>query len=518
MAKSKLDGRVAKLLKAGEIVPSAEVVRRLLEHGMKDVAARKLMQRESESGKIWRSNHLKLTANERLFALPRTVGSSGFLSEIQKRLKDKDRRGLARCLQALRNRRVLHWITASRLLAVSPTRTPESDRAKRPTFVEELAALVELGAKVVHEGVPATFSLVLPWTEEQESIEQEVISNSKILAVDSAVCKLLCNTLAQQNVLGWNQIELPTEETAYTLFNGHVFSAHGYSYLAPLTRSNSGSRQIIPCPVVVDCYSEVIPKSHVESFIERTLRATHRGDAPQSVLAIIAAKGFEADAWKLAKSSGLMVINLSQLYGEVALDAMVIVDELLRKVSLGANDVDEPELSKFSGLLEEMKNNPIVSTLRSIALEVVCALVLASDGFHDPQIGKLVKWKDTMRDVDVFASRGNELCVVECKAHRRGKSVTDSEISKFFEETVPALKKWMKETERRFKHCRAEIWTTGSISSDAKKFLASLPKPASDHWEIRTMDDLKDTLPDSVRKRILELTNTISIGDSSCSE
>lgn len=513
MSDSQTIVKLLAVLKPDEVVSSSSLIQRLLASGIPNATARQILGRASKHKEIWRTELLKLQRNERLFARSSFVGNAEFFGLVRKVLIQNGRRGLVRCLDVLKDRKLLNWVDAVRLLAVS-TSNDETDSSRRPDFGEEIQALKELGIELFNEHIPNWKSLVLRWTKDDNAIHQEAVANARRLQIDALLCRVLCRTLSQQNMFGWNQIELPTEEQPFTEFNTQIFSGSAFSYLAPLSTQKTQTQKAVSCPVVIDCFSEVVSVDHVESFYDRLVRASHRGKKPQRMLGVFAATGFTKDAWILAKSKGFLTINLSQLYGNAALDAMASVERLIQNFNDGSSELEETQIDDLSAMLEKLKDNPIVTALRSIGFEVMTGLVLKSMGYEQTYVGKTVTWKETKRDIDVFGLRSDELLVVECKANQKGNSPSETDVRKFFCETVPALKDWLQTTQRPFRICKAELWTTGVVSNEARNALSEISHGKQDQWSIKTIDELRSHIPECIRKRLIDFTDAISMGDT----
>lgn len=118
-----------------------------------------------------------------------------------------------------------------------------------------------------------------------------------------------------------------------------------------------------------------------------------------------------------------------------------------------------------------------------MGFETATALILRTYGYENVELGISVPFKkskvdeniETTREIDVHGSRANEeeVYIIECKAETAGKPLDLEYINKFYTETVPAFLK-AKYFNYHLKECKAEIWTTGSVSSEAKKLLESL--------------------------------------------
>jgi len=303
-----------------------------------------------------------------------------------------------------------------------------------------------------------------------------------------------------------------------------MFSAYGFSYLGPLKRRKEGAKAPTPCPVLVDCYHGVCSLPQVDSFLQRVDRATIRRRKQQPVIGVIAARDFHRDAWDKARHESLMTVSFRQMFGDEALDVMVEVEQLLGGFGQSKPEESQKRFAEITRLMEELKTNPVIADLRAIGLEAMCALILQSQGFASPELGRIIPWKDTTRDVDVFAIRGDdELRIVECKAYHRRKSLLDSDVKKFFTETVPALKRWLRDKDRHFTKCTAEIWTTGPKGKNAETALNELTRPRGDTWSLRRMEDMHSEIPKRIRERGVKLLETIAlveteIGDDDTNE
>jgi hypothetical protein len=502
--------RLFKYFADGEIKTSSELIRALKADGLSEENARQTIRRQAKTNAIWRSAKLKLGGNERLFAASASVGSVQFFNAVSRKLSETKRFGLARCLSALGRFQILHKVEAVRLLAVSPNRG-----ATARLYETELAALREVGVKLIHGGTLLE-SLISPNLANGSDSDELAMAEVSRLRTEALLARVLGERLRRENMVSWNRIEFPDPGAPYTIFNDQVFTTYGFSYLSPLTRWNPGGRgKPKPCPVLIDCYGRLCTSFDIQSFAQRVERAVRRGRSSLKSLGIVAASAFEPDAWGEARRRGFATVNLRQAFGEQALEAMALVEKLLSDLERGTDSNSEACLTEFSRLLHELKANPVVISIRSLALEALCCLILSVEGYEQVNFGRVVPWENTKRDVDAFGIRADELRVIECKAYGGKKSVTPGEIRKFFTQTVPALKGWLLKTNRPFRECNAEIWTTGTFGTSARQELQSLKPPHGDSWTVKTTDELKETLPVSLKERSVELLESIGMSAGS---
>lgn len=508
------NGRLLPFVPEFAVVTSSELIHSLRNKGYSDENARQLIRRHSKSKEIWRSENLKLARGERLFARSGFLGSGKFFTAVASKLGQTSRHGLARLLTVLGRVHVLNRIEVVRLLAVALEGTATFGPRTRPVYDDELRAIGELGVQVIHKGTQLE-SIVSPTMSVGDDADAIAAIAAERVRNEAVLARVVLNHLRRQNMLAWNRLQVPDLEVPFVVFNQQVFSGYGFSYLSPFARWKEGDQKPTPCPVLLDCYHETAILPHVQSFAQRIERATNRGKSHLNVLGVIAARDFDKDAWNDARRRGLLAINLRQVFGAEALDAMVIVERLFHGSSSPEAGGDVESFEEFADLLRDLKTNPIVVSLRSIGFEALSGLVLRSRGYEQVEMGRIVPWNETFRDVDVFGIRDGELLVVECKAYHRRKSIPGGEVSKFFTETLPALKKWLRVREIKFSNCTAEIWTTGPLGNIARDELFQLRRPKSDEWNLVPLRQLEQCLPDGIRKRSIELLRSIAMTPAS---
>lgn len=494
----------------GKVYTSSDLIALLGKVRVTSENARQILRRQAKDDGVWRSEKLKLANNERLFAATSTLETPDFIANVAEKVSHTKRKGLARCLSALSTRHVLHRLDVIRLLAVSPS---TAANVGTRLYEAELEGLKELGIRIIHEGT-ALESLVSPAIPDLKESDQIATIAAERLRYSALIARVLADMLRKQNLLSWNKVEMPDTEVPYVTFNGQVFTAYGFSYVKPLVRWNQTENKSIPCPVLIDCYHDVCALAEVQAFAQRIQRATNRGRSKLPSLGVIAARDFPEDAWAFARKQGLVTVNLRQAFGEEALEAMVLIEKLLH--GLEENDKAEAieNFKSFSSMMDDLKTNPIVVALRSIGFEALSALILRSQGYEQVELGRHVPFGDTTRDVDVFGILGDELRIIECKAYHRRKSVLEDDVTKFFTQTVPALKKWLRSRDIEFSKCKAELWTTGPLGNDARTALHKLKRAKSDEWSMTRAEDLKGEIPKSIRERSLELFRSIATAET----
>jgi hypothetical protein len=497
-----------------EIKTSDEVVRFLTERGQSQAAARRMLSRAAKNRQVWRSESCRLPGNRRLFARMDFAGTDDFFVAAAAKIAETERKGIARCLKALGEYGSLLHCSARRYLA-SPD-VQNSERARYPTFGQDLNALYEFGVETqfLASGDPYLSSS----RSDREVAATEALRDVSRRRVECMLSSILVDTFRRQNILSWNRYEKANPRKGYVLFNGNVFSGFRYCYLSPVVRQGEEGRSV-GCPVLVDVVSGRCRQTHLDGYSERIRRATFRGQSQQRYLGIIAATDFEEDAWPEARNRKLWTINLRQMFGDPALDALAEIEKILQEIDSGTLASDSRSSDSIVRLLEDLKGNPIVNTLRSISFEVVAALIITALGCEGVGMALDVPFEQTTRDVDVYGSRGDDLWIIECKANAAEKELDSEDVRKFFTQTVPAFVHHRRSSgmDTHFDRVVAEIWTTGSVGSAALNELEQANLAVNVQAGIMNQQEVVERTPANrhLRRRVHELLTAIAMPISS---
>ena len=292
--------------------------------------------------------------------------------------------------------------------------------------------------------------------------------------VDMFLTRMITDQFRRQGVISWTGTTLPDPGTGTVRFNDYVFSALGFSWLDPLVR-RAISQKPKPAPVLFDVYARECDVQDVLGFDHRLARIGSNRNARMPVLGVLAAYAFSGDAWSVAKERGLLAINLRQSYGDAALAMLAKMEHLLHLADAGDWFGEHAAEIDYDGLANDvdvLRVHPYIAELRSLALEVVTAVLLRALGWEDIALRRTFRYGDTKREVDVVGKLGggSQIYLVECKAAHKTKELDPADVHKFFTETVPAALKYFTDASV----CKAELWTTGLIGERAQDTLAGI--------------------------------------------
>jgi hypothetical protein len=456
--------RLHSLIQHGEVLTSSALLARASRGGgVKEATLRQRLARAASAGRIWRSRALVLPRNERLVALEQPVADGPTLDRIAVILETVRPR-MARVVRALQTTLALPLSHVCRLSGTLPSEQAQESVARVCHALEEIKGLRRLAAGTPLDSVVRTLEFT-----DSDAIEAAMAGARQLVVGELLLARIVCEALRYQNVVAWNGLEYAEPGTGLVTFNGQPFSAFGFSYLAPLSVWREGRR--VPCPVVVDIWPQGCREEHVASLMDRLQLAMHRGERRQQSLPIISAPSISRQAWSSARSQGLWLINLRQAVGNVALEALASVERLLLELGSGGEQGADSAAESLAHSLRTLQSNPVFSTVRGIALEMLAGLILRADGAERVVMGKLVPYQQTKRDIDAVGYLGGQPVLVECKAVSRGMAANPEDITRFFSQTVPAFIKWSRQRDEPVDSLRAEFWTTGEIDADCRAAL-----------------------------------------------
>lgn len=499
---------LSKFVKEAEVIRSSELSRRCVAAGIDPVHARKLIARAANKNGVWRSDYLALQRNERLFARRSFVASPEFHNHLLPIL-EAERPGLYRLARRLRQTGVVLRPHAEMLLA-SPL---NHQGAKFPTYDLEVAAVEEL---------------LLGRVQNKDTIRERIVSQSvddgmahsalgvealAELQADVCLTSIVMDHLRRQNIVSWNSVVTP-QGTEFISLNNYRFCGATFSWLAPIVRAKAGKKGT-PTPVVFHVSCTICNKWDVEGFLARIQRLVKNGKSGFRVLGVIAAADFSTDAWRLAKSEGLMVINLRQLFGDATMRAVQSMQGLLKNVVGDSNAAVPSHYEDLSKMLDNLKENPFVTEIKSLAFETLTGLYINAAHWHDVRLNLKVPFplpgnRFTEREIDVCGQKNDWLHIIaiECKALKSGKPLQPEDVRKFFTESAPSLIK-AKCRDKKPISCNAEIWTTGEITAGARDALLQIKLPSYFAPKLVGRDELRQSIP-VLLKPTVRLLETIA--------
>ncbi len=494
------------IISAKEIATSTTLIGRCVAQGITRANARQLVRRNSGRANLWRSEKLALEQNGRLFAHESFVGTKEFIDLLLPILKDQ-RPGLYRLARKTIDEGLVLKPQAQMLLA-SPI---ETRNTRYPTYEAEMAALEEvmlgdleaqdtIGERFVGKKLSAIRSSAALSLTMQAALQTEI-----------SLTGILIDYFRRQNLISWNSIVSTKYHEGLISFNNYPFFAATFSWLSPMLRWKEGKAKPIPTPVVLHVSSGICREWDVEGFVARIERASYDKSRRLDILGIIAAPVFDSAAWKLAKENGFIIVDLRKMFGDVGFEALVKVQDLLKNVAGDATKANDEGYGDLAQSIEALKTNPFIDDLKSLAFETLTGFLVRNDGWEEVRLNLKVPFRlpegATEREVDVSGQKSSwdKVCLIECKAEASNKPLDGSYVRKFFTETVPAFLS-AKCAAQNPSHCKAELWTTGIVTDEAKNALSELKLKRFIQPKLLGRDEIIDGLPTTLKstKRLIE--------------
>jgi hypothetical protein len=374
---------------------------------------------------------------------------------------------------------------------------------------EELEAAEELGALV--DGRGTSFERLISGYPRgcAQSVALGVNLRSR-RQVEIALARIVVGHFRRQGLLSWGSVTVANVTPGYVAFNNLPFCATGYNWLKPLIREGKNGKPA-PTPMVFDVRATTCSEDDVRSLLDRVARAGYNSRIRLPILASVAAPDFDSKGWQQARKNGFVAANLNDMFGHRALDAMVIVEEIFKGIVGNPERLDEGVIADLCASLEELKTNPVLVDLRSLAFESVSGLILRSQGWEGVELALSVPFHASTRDIDVYGSRNGRQTakLVECKAASTEKQLEPLDVEKFFTQTVPAFLR-SKGHDDHVEECEAEIWTTGIVGREASDRLNSIKVDRRVRPKIVGGRELLASVPNGLR-RSRELLRVISL-------
>jgi hypothetical protein len=232
-------------IRSNELLTSSSLIGRCVGAGLDPANARQLVRRNSSRNGVWRSEHLALRNNGRLFCHSSFKGSQQFIAQLLPILAE-ERPGLHRMVRKLLSDGVVLKSHAQMLLG-SPI---DTRKARYPSYESEIAALEEimdgrlevkgtLGERLVMKGLSGTARSSAAGLRAQTAFQIEI-----------ALTSILIEHFRRQNFISWNAVVGNEVRQGLISFNNYPFFAATFSWISPLARWDPAAGKSRPTPVV----------------------------------------------------------------------------------------------------------------------------------------------------------------------------------------------------------------------------------------------------------------------------
>lgn len=271
--------------------------------------------------------------------------------------------------------------------------------------------------------------------------------------------------------VSYNTVALRDEGTSQPRVGTFNWDLAGASYVAPLTQWDKATQTKKQGYMVCDVLLGVNVAAHeLQPFINKctTLRALAKiGRCMQ----IFVADGFTAEAFALARESGVIPATTTNLFGLEVAKALRELTDVLKDAY-----VSQDSFEKIAAVFKKLSHIEGAATnLRGTLFEYLVAdVVRQSDAHTTIQLNELLK-DDVggQAEVDVLVHHFNQTVrFIECKGYKPGGKVPDEMVETWVKERIPVMRR-SPEANLQWRECRQvfEYWTSGVLSERARDLI-----------------------------------------------
>ena len=287
-------------------------------------------------------------------------------------------------------------------------------------------------------------------------------------------------------VISFDKVAIRDEDADLPKVGTFHWDLAGPSYLRPLARRDRDGK-LQPGFVVCDAIvGQFIDKAGVAAFVRKVELVGYLPNLA-SILPLLVVDHFEAEAFRLARSRGVIAATPESLFGrEVAQGLGALLKALTSAGEMASKNPDIiDEVFRKLGRIEGAATN-----LRGALFEMLVGHCVqqCEDGLID--IGKTLRDPESMAaaEADVFRIKERrEVWCYECRGYQPAAIIDFAMVEEWLTKKVPVMHGALR-GEERFQGCRFHFsfWTTGIFAPDALTFLkdaAERTKRYSVEWK-----------------------------------
>jgi hypothetical protein len=427
-------------------------------------AASRAIERSTRDGSILSSAPVSFSAGrDYMFWLPNSSCGQEYFSKIRSKLVGRP--ALDCIIHALSSfGGAMPEVCLPRFIPA-----PTEARFGRPTIADALLDLHRLKLIRRIEGPPRTISLTdefMKWFP----ADQVSVALPLKLRTEGLLLRVVAKWLQSTAMVAWNSVEVRNSASGRpVIFNGFGFDLKAPSYVRPLAH---GSAKPVPGFILADLTIGEFHEFEAKAFV-RKLSLVRKRKNPPTIMGICFAEGFEPEAFKTLRNSGVIVVLLSRLGSQDLPELTRVIAEVFEQVKAGGQR-DLPKtlkaIEKLAGERETNMAGSIFELMIGRSLEEQGHTI---HGFDRKVSGVLPSGEPVEREVDVWSEWKSSLHIVEAKGYHRFQPVGLAEVKRFFEETAPIAKKALEIPQRHLK-AKWAFYTSSYFHKDALEYLEQI--------------------------------------------
>ena len=286
-------------------------------------------------------------------------------------------------------------------------------------------------------------------------------------------------------------------ETEAKDFNQTYWDVHGPIYLGPHARNSSLRRTAVKENfLVVELLAyRTFSAVDADALIERCKSIVLRWKTI-AVTPIVIARFFSPEAWHSLRRAGVGAVLIGDVFGKN-------IDALLRAIWATLSESKPPEeqigeiekaLAIASGTVDDWG---IVGHLKGTLFEFLIALAWKVAGWDVKMQKALRRMPNDEYEIDVFAVRGSQCKLIECKGHHAEYRECKEEVARHFDDRCEAAADtygW--DITNRYDDVEAIFVTSGELDEEAREYANDKTKSHGIACTVQTRVELMAWLKD----------------------
>ncbi|WHI44622.1 hypothetical protein [Microbulbifer sp. VAAF005] len=448
---------------------SADLIEEIAKNGVKHATARKRIQRAVDQGSIKRLIGITFPKKVSFLYHENTYGTPEYWDALIQAIDDSSP-AYSAALNSLRARGGIVLEKYFPIISGSPIR--QQKQVASDDVLERLKA-VNVIQTINYDGIGPciTFHQNCHIRINRISLEEfrgQIIAEQILISAVREWARKL-------NIVSYNAIECRDEKEDHLptvgTFNWDITAP---SYLRPFLRNGRDSSLkagFFVCDIAVDA---IMDMRSIQAFIRKT-ELTSVLKKLNPVLFCIVAKGFTKEAFQAAKSAGIIVCTIENLFGKnIAEGLSSLIDTLSRMASMAAKRPEiVDEIFQKIGHIEGAAKN-----IRGSLFELLVGHCVLKEDHGSIDIGKIINDPALAKsyEIDIFrVLEHKQVWIYECKAYQPTVRIKKEEVERWYKDRVVPIARLLRQ-ESRFRESKFyfEYWTCGGFEDEAEEYLKQL--------------------------------------------
>lgn len=454
---------IALYLKENDACLSTKLTEIFVQKGVKPAAARQRISRAVSKGLIQRLHGISFPKGVSFLYHKSAYGSPSFWDALISAIDEKNPT-YAATIYALHVRGGIVLLKYFPIISGSPVR--QQKQISSDSVLERLKSIGIIQIiNYENIGEYVTFNDLCPLKKIglKEFKAQAIAENILISAVKDWVRKI--------NIVSYDAVQCRDDKDELPKVGTFNWDLCGPSFLRPFFRKGKDGglkAGFFVCDIAVDA---VMDEKSIKAFIRKCKLTSNLKNLPP-ILFCIVAKGFTKKSFALARSEGIMVCTIANLFGKDVVEGLASLIKTLTKMAAMAAHrpeiIDEifSKIGHIEGAAKNIRGSLFEFLVGHCVLKKDCGSIDIGKAICDIENGKTY-------EIDVFRVREDqEVWAYECKAHQPTELVKLEDVEFWHKQRVVPLARIL-HNEARFRECEFhfEYWTCGGFTEEASEYL-----------------------------------------------